>query len=107
MLSNLANPFVKDRVLAMNQMICSVEEGVANPLGREMRGDKPVKRRLRVNVDRCPAFVEALEKQAYDKNGEPDKSAGLDHLNDGAGYFVSYRFPIRGRGMQRMVIGGV
>ena len=87
---NPANPAVKDRILAMNQMIHS--GGV---------------RRLHVNVDRCPMFVECLEKQAYDKNGEPDKSSGLDHLNDAAGYFVFYRYPVRGRGMQRVVIGGL
>lgn len=85
-----ANPPVKDRVLAMNQMIHN--EGV---------------RKLLVNVDRCPAFVEGLEKQAYDKNGEPDKTSGLDHLNDAAGYFVHYRFPVRGRGAQRMSLAGV
>jgi hypothetical protein len=85
-----ANPPVKDRVLAMNQMIHS--EG---------------KRRLRVNIDNCPGFVESLEKQAYDKNGEPDKSSGLDHMNDAAGYFIYYRFPVRSRGLQRAVIGGI
>jgi hypothetical protein len=106
-LVNSANPAVKDRVLAMNQLICSTVEGVTNTLGMEMRGDKPVKRRLRVNVDTCPSFVEALEKQAYDKNGEPDKTSGLDHVNDAAGYFVSYKFPIRGRAMQRVAIGGI
>lgn len=85
-----SNPAIKDRVLAMNQMIHS--EG---------------KRRLRVNVDRCPGFTEALEKQAYDKNGEPDKSGGLDHLNDGAGYFIYHKFPVRSRTMRRVQIGGI
>lgn len=85
-----SNPAVKDRVLSMNQMIHS--EGV---------------RRLRVNGDRCPSFVEALEKQAYDKNGEPDKSSGFDHLNDAAGYFIYYKFPVRGRAMQRITLGGI
>lgn len=85
-----SNPAVKDRVLAMNQMIHS--EG---------------KRRLRVNVDTCPSFVEALEKQAYDKNGEPDKASGFDHLNDAAGYFMFHRFPVRTRTMQRVKIGGI
>ena len=85
-----ANPPVKDRVLAMNQMIHS--EG---------------KRRLRVNIDNCPGFVESLEKQAYDKNGEPDKSSGLDHMNDAAGYFIHYKWPVRSRGLQRAVIGGI
>jgi hypothetical protein len=106
-LCNPSNPAVKDRVLSMNQMICATEEGVANPLGREMRGDKPVKRRLRVNADKCPVLVECLEKQAYDKNGEPDKAGDLDHSPDAQGYFINYRFPVRGREMRRIAIGGI
>lgn len=89
-LAHAANPPVKDRVMAVNQLIHS--EG---------------KRRLRVNIDNCPGFVEALEKQAYDKNGEPDKTSGLDHLNDAAGYFLFYRYPVRGRGVMRIAIGGI
>jgi len=85
-----ANPPVKNRILAMNQMIHC--EGV---------------RRLKVNVDRCPMLVEALEKQAYDKNGEPDKTSGLDHINDACGYFIHYKFPVAGRGISRVRIGGV
>lgn len=84
-----ANPPVKDRILAVNQMIHS--EG---------------KRRLLVNVDRCPMLVEALEKQAYDKNGEPDKTSGLDHITDACGYFIHYRFPVLARTMKRIRIGG-
>lgn len=75
---NAANPRVKDRVLSVNKMIHS--EGA---------------RRYRVNPETCPELVESLEKQAYDKHGEPDKSAGLDHVVDAAGYFVAYRYPIR------------
>ena len=85
-----ANPPVKDRVLALNQMIHSES-----------------KRRLLVNIDRCPSFVEGLEKQAYDKNGEPDKTSGFDHVNDAAGYFVAYKFPILSRVAGRRVIGGI
>lgn len=85
-----ANPPVKDRVTAMNQMIHS--EG---------------KRRLRVNIDRCPSFVEGLEKQAYDKNGEPDKTSGFDHMNDAAGYFMHHKFPVLSRMAGRRVIGGI
>ena len=85
-----ANPPVKNRILAMNQMIHC--EGV---------------RRLKVNVDRCPMLVEALEKQAYDKNGEPDKTSGLDHINDACGYLIHYKFPVAGRGISRVRIGGV
>jgi hypothetical protein len=89
-----SNPAVKDRVLAVGQMIHDKLEGQD-------------RRRLRVNVDRCPVLVECLEKQAYDKNGEPDKSGDLDHLPDALGYFVHYRFPVRGRAMQRVQIGGI
>ena len=39
-------------------------------------------------------LVEGLEKQAYSKSGEPDKTAGLDHLIDAAGYFISHKFPV-------------
>lgn len=75
---NPANPRVKDRVLAVNKLIHS--EGV---------------RRYRVNPETCPELVESLEKQAYDKHGEPDKAGGLDHVVDAAGYFIAYRYPIR------------
>lgn len=88
-LNNASNPAVKDRVLSMNRMI--------NAGG---------KRRLRVNADACPSFVESLEKQAYDKNGEPDKTSGLDHTNDAGGYFVCYRFPVLGNRVVRVKIAG-
>lgn len=76
-LANPANPAVKDRVMAVNQLIHS--NGV---------------RRLLVNFDKCPTLVEGLEQQSYDKNGEPDKSSGHDHLNDALGYFLCYKFGI-------------
>lgn len=104
-LANPANPAVKDRVLAMNQMICATVAD-APELGMEERGGKAVRRRMRVNPDRCPVLVEALEKQAYDKNGEPDKSGGLDHPCDAQGYFIHYRYPVRGREMRRVQLGG-
>jgi len=74
---NPSNPRVKDRVLSANAMIH--KEGI---------------RRYRVNPERCPRLVESLEKQAYDKNGEPDKSGGLDHVIDAATYMLVYRYPI-------------
>lgn len=75
--ANPGNPAVKDRVLSYNAMIL-----------------KDGRRRYRVNPETCPHLVEALEKQAYDKHGEPDKSGGMDHVLDAAGYFVVYRYPI-------------
>lgn len=77
---NPTNPAVKDRVLSMNRMLHN--DGV---------------RRYRVNPQHCPQLVESLEKQAYDKNGEPDKSAGWDHILDAAGYFIAYKYPIQHR----------
>lgn len=88
-LNNASNPAVKDRVLSVNRMIHA--------------GGK---RRLKVNADTCPSFVESLEKQAYDKNGEPDKTSGLDHTNDAGGYFVCYRFPVLGNRVVRVKIAG-
>ena len=77
---NPTNPAVKDRVLSMNRMIHN--EGV---------------RRYRVSVEHCPSLVESLEKQAYNKFGEPAKDGGLDHILDAAGYVIAYRYPIQSR----------
>jgi len=76
-LANQRNPAVKDRVLAVNQMIHNQGE-----------------RKFKVNPDRCPTLVEGLEQQAYNKSGEPDKSGNQDHLNDALGYFITYKFGI-------------
>jgi hypothetical protein len=78
--ANPANPAVKDRVLSMNRMVHC--DGA---------------RRYRVNPERCPQLVESLERQAYNKHGEPDKDGGLDHVIDAAGYFIAYRYPIQSR----------
>jgi Terminase large subunit, T4likevirus-type, N-terminal/Terminase RNaseH-like domain len=76
-LVNSRNPAVKDRILATNRMINN--QGV---------------RKLFVNTDTCPSLAESFEKQAYDKNGDPDKSSGLDHVIDAATYPIAYKFPI-------------
>lgn len=89
-LVNSRNPAIKDRVLSTNNMIHS--QGV---------------RKLKVNTDKCPALTESLEKQAYDKNGEPDKSGGLDHVIDAATYFIAYRYPIASQAMQRLNLIGL
>lgn len=72
--ANPSNPAVKDRVLSVNAMLHS--------------------KRLRVNPQHCPALVEALEQQPYNKHGEPDKSGGHDHILDALGYAIAYRYPI-------------
>lgn len=86
-LVNSTNPAVKDRVLSVNNMIRL--------------------RKLLVNPDRCPSLVESFEKQGYDKNGEPDKSTGLDHVVDAAGYFIAYKFPVARNTPTKMQIVGI
>lgn len=88
---NSTNPAVKDRVNAVNAMILNGEG----------------ERRWLINTDLCPRLTEALEQQAYDKNGEPDKTTGHDHPPDAQGYFMNQRYPIRGRGIQRPALHGV
>jgi len=69
-----SNPRVKDRVLAVNM---GFEGG-----------------RVYVNPDTCPETSRCLEQQPYDKNGEPDKTTGLDHQNDAFGYPIAYAMPV-------------
>lgn len=75
---NPSNPAVKDRINAVNGL-------VLNDKGE---------RRLLVNTHLCPVYTEALEQQPYDKNGEPDKSTGHDHVNDAGGYPLVKLWPI-------------
>lgn len=69
-----SNPRVKDRVLAVNM-------GFQN-------------RKVWVNPDTCPETARCLEQQGYDRNGEPDKTTGLDHQNDSFGYPIAYEMPV-------------
>lgn len=76
-----SNPSVKDRVNAVNAIFL-------NSYGE---------RRLKVNIDQCPAFTQSLERQIYTDKGEPDKTQGFDHLNEAAGYFIAKRYPVTQR----------
>ena len=73
-----ANPAVKDRVNCVNALLLNA------------KGE----RRLFVNTHLCPTLTDALEQQAYDKNGEPDKTTGHDHPNDAIGYRCVQDWPI-------------
>lgn len=75
---NSTNPAVRDRVNAVNAMVLN-DQG---------------ERRWLINTDACPVLTEALEQQAWDTSGEPDKTTGHDHPNDAAGYFLVHRWPI-------------
>lgn len=75
---NSTNPRVKDRIASMNAMLCS--------------GDN--KRKYFINTKNCIAYCKALEQQAYDKFGDPDKEHDEDHPNDAGGYFIHKIFPL-------------
>lgn len=82
---NSSNPAVKDRVIATNKAFATGK--------------------IKVNVKNCPTLVRCLEQQAYDSNGEPDKTAGFDHMNEAFSYFVAYEYPVI-KPMSRMKIAG-
>lgn len=72
------NPPVKDRLVAMNKMMCNA------------RGE----RHYFVNIDKCPTLAKCLEQQVFNDKGEPDKTAGVDHMNDAAGYPIAHLYPV-------------
>ena len=55
------------------------------------------KRTYLVNTRKCPEYTEALERMPYDKNNQPDKTSGFDHITDAGGYFISYEYTLRNR----------
>lgn len=81
------NPFVKDRIAAVNTMLRNAKNEV----------------KLFVNVSVCKQLTKSLEQQGYDKNGNPDKSTGLDHLLDGLGYMVWFNWPVSGRSTAKQI----
>lgn len=83
-----SNPRVKDRIIATQAML--------------LNGNG--ERRMLVNTHRCPKFTEGLEQQVYDKNGEPDKSSGVDHVNDAGTYPIIKLFPVVKRQAQRIAL---
>lgn len=81
------NPFVKDRVISMNSAF--------------------EKQKYFVNTKRCPIYTEALEQQIYDVLGRPDKSSGLDHPLDAAGYFIFWYWPVKKSNLTKKIVRGV
>lgn len=75
---NKKNPFVKDRILAMNRAFC----------------DNNNNREYLVNVNKCPSYADCLEQQVWGNNGEPDKTQNKDHANDAGGYFIAMDYPV-------------
>lgn len=77
-IANKKNPFVKDRIMAMNRVFCDNEEN----------------RSYLVNVNKCPSYADCLEQQVWGSNGEPDKTQNKDHANDAGGYFIAHDYPV-------------
>jgi PBSX family phage terminase large subunit len=72
--ANKRNPAVKDRILATN---AALDKGL-----------------VKINSKKCPIVSQCLEQQAYNKNGEPDKSSDNDHQNDATTYPIAFEMPI-------------
>jgi hypothetical protein len=72
------NPFVRDRINAVNALLSHD--------------------RMAVNTDKCPELTHALENQGYTDKGEPEKfkeHPALDDHVDAAGYFIHQMFPLQ------------
>ena len=72
-----SNPFIRDRINAVNSLLAHG--------------------RIGVNIDRCKNFVQAMETQGYNDRGDPEKfntHPAIDDWVDGAGYCLSFLFPV-------------
>lgn len=85
------NPPVKDRVAAMNVMLCNSQDV----------------RRYFINSTTCPQYVLALERQTYDDHGEPTKDGKIDHPVDAGGYFIAFKFPVTIQRTQDLRLAGM
>ena len=74
-----SHPRVIDRVNSMNAMF-------SNDRNKYL-----------VNTAMCPTYVKSLERQVYDKAGQPDKSGNVDHPIDAGGYFIYTNWPLQGK----------
>lgn len=83
------NPPVKDRISNMNRIF--------------LDGNNQIN--YYVNHHKCPEYCEALERQAYGNNGEPDKSSGFDHITEAAAYFIWREYPPKRRHSSPIIYG--
>ena len=74
-LSGASNPYVRDRVAAVQAMLRNGKEEI----------------RLHIHP-RCKKTIESLELQAYAEDGTPDKTMNLDHMADSLGYLIWKEF---------------
>jgi phage terminase large subunit len=76
---NPANPRVSKRVAALHWSI-------QNPLTKV--------RHFLINPERCKHLDRGLTQQVLNEKNEPDKAAGIEHANDGAGYVHVWNWPV-------------
>ena len=74
-LSGASNPYVRDRVAAVQAMLLNGKDEI----------------RLHIHP-RCKKTIESLELQAYAEDGTPDKTMNLDHMADSLGYLIWKEF---------------
>jgi hypothetical protein len=73
------NPFVADRVNAVNRMLRSADGTV----------------RMRIN-EHCKHVISAFEQTIYKRGSrDVDKDAGVEHSADAAGYCIELEYPVR------------
>jgi len=80
--ANAANPYVKDRINAVNSLICSMEG----------------KRRYFVNPETCPKTINDLNRVERLPDGRENKKQeeeGLVHISSALGYLIAYKFPFK------------
>jgi hypothetical protein len=86
------NPPIKDRITSANAAFCTAD-GV---------------RRAFVDTEKCPVFTDSLVKQAYDRNGLPEKGATKgDDVTDAGTYPLEHHFPVRPNKMFVTSVGGL
>lgn len=90
-LYHTAHPAIADRVAAMK---IAFKDGHGN-------------HKYYVNTSTCPIYTSNLERQVYGKDDKPDKTSGMDHANDAAGYFIQYKFPVKRVSSGRLRMAGV
>jgi hypothetical protein len=75
-----AHPLVKDRINAVNAKLLSAK-GV----------------RSLFIANSCKNMLKSISRQTYKEGSQavPDKTSGLDHMNDALGYLVEFLFPVR------------
>lgn len=94
---------LKDRLFGFEVFFNSKNPRVVDRVGSVNAKIKNAKGEIHyfMNPSTCPKLVEALEQQGWGKDGNPDKTTGLDHCLDALGYFIHFRYPITLRGTAR------